>query len=125
MLGHGQSCSGRIGGGAENGDRCGVQTSCTLPPLVQATVNDEKLTGPTPSVAWTRVLFVCCNLRDTRVDMMYYSENQEVKHATYGPLGQQSCLDTKYELHASQNRGIRKHTWHTVERTTKINGAKN
>jgi hypothetical protein len=40
----------------------------------------------------------------------------------------QSCLDTKYEQLASQNQGIRKHTWHTVERiekrTAKINGAK-
>ena len=32
------------------------------------------------------------------------------------PLGQQSCLGTKYEQCASQNQGIRKHTWHTVER---------
>ena len=27
------------------------------PPLVQATVNDQKLTGPMPGIAWTRVLF--------------------------------------------------------------------
>ena len=45
---------------------------------VQATVNDQKLTEPTPSVAWTRVLLTRRNLRDTR-DMMHYSENQEVK----------------------------------------------
>ena len=44
------------------------------------------------------------------------------------PLGQQSCLDTKYEQRASKTQGIRKHTWHTVEQiekhTAKINGAR-
>ena len=38
------------------------------PPLVQATVNDQKLTEPTPRVAWTRVLLTCHNLHDTGVD---------------------------------------------------------
>ena len=47
------------------------------PPLVQATVNDQKLTEATPSVAWIRVLLTRRNLHDTRVDMMYYSEDQE------------------------------------------------
>ena len=35
------------------------------------------------------------------------------------PLGEQSHLDTKCELPASQNQGIRKHTWHTIERIEK------
>ena len=34
-------------------------------PLVQATVNDQKLTDPTPSVAWTRVLLTRCTVRGT------------------------------------------------------------
>ena len=37
------------------------------PPLVQATVTDQKLMEPTPSVAWTRVLLPRRDLRDTRV----------------------------------------------------------
>ena len=37
------------------------------PPLVQATVNDQKLMEPAPSVAWTRALRMRRNLRDTRV----------------------------------------------------------
>ena len=41
---------------------------CTPPPFVQATVNDKKLTDPMPRVAATRVLLMCRNLRDTRVD---------------------------------------------------------
>ena len=90
------------------------------PPLVQATVNNQKLTEPTPRVAWTRALLTRRNLRDTRVDMMYYSDKS--------PLGQQSRLDTKYKLRASQNQSNRRHTWHTAERienrTAKINGAK-
>ena len=64
----------------------------TLPPLVQATVNDQKLTEPTPSVGWTRVLLTHRNLRDTRVDMMYYSENQEAKHATNALLANRAAL---------------------------------
>ena len=100
------------------------------PPLVQATVKDQKLTEPTPSVAWTRVLLTRRNLRDTRVDMMYYSENQEGKHATTALLANRAALtqDTKYEHRAFQTQGIRQHTWHTVERlekrTAKINGVK-
>ena len=94
------------------------------PPFVQATVNDQKLTEPALCVPWTRVLFTCRNLRDTHVDMMYYSANQEVKHAANALLANR---DTKYELCASQHQGIRKHTWHTVEQiekhTAKINGA--
>ena len=35
-------------------------------PLVQEMINDQKLMEPTPSVAWTRVLLMRCNLRDTR-----------------------------------------------------------
>ena len=51
-----------------------------LPPrLVQATLNDQKLTDPTPSA---RVLLRRRILCDARIDMMYCSEKQEVKHAT-------------------------------------------
>ena len=32
------------------------------------------------------------NLCDTRVDMMYYCENQEVKHATYALLANKATL---------------------------------
>ena len=66
-----------------------------LPPpplLVQATVNDQKLTEPTPSVAWTRVLLTRRNLRDTRVHLRYYSENQEVKHSTNALLANRAAL---------------------------------
>ena len=45
-----------------------------------------------PSVAWTRVLLTRRNLCDTRVDMMYYSENQEVKHATNALLANRAAL---------------------------------
>ena len=62
------------------------------PCLVQATVNDQKLMEPTPSVPWTRVLLTRRNLRDTRVDMMYYSENQEVQHATNALLANRAAL---------------------------------
>ena len=65
---------------------------CYHPPLVQATVNDQSLTEPTPGVAWTRVLLPPRNLRDTRVDMMYYSQNQEVKHATHALLANRAAL---------------------------------
>ena len=39
--------------------REGVERRHPPLPLVQATVNDQKLREPTPSVAWTRVLLVC------------------------------------------------------------------
>jgi hypothetical protein len=55
-------------------------------------VNDQKLTVPTPGVAWTRVLLTLRNLVDTRVDMMYFSENQEVKHATNALLANRAAL---------------------------------
>ena len=61
------------------------------PPLIQATVNDQKVTEPTPNVAWTRVLLARRNLRDTRVDMMYCSENQEAKHATNALLANRAA----------------------------------
>ena len=48
------------------------------PPLVQATVNDQKLTEPTPSVPWTRVLLT--NLRDTCVDCPQGFEAEMVVH---------------------------------------------
>ena len=62
------------------------------PPLVQATVNDQKLRKPTPSVAWTSVLFTRRNLRDARVHLMYYSENQDSKHAANGLLTNRAAL---------------------------------
>ena len=64
----------------------------TPPPLVQAMANDQKLTEPAPSVAWTRVLLPRCNLCDSRVDMMYYSEGQEVQHATNALLANRAAL---------------------------------
>ena len=69
------------------------------PPLVQATVNDQKLMEATPtSVAWTRVLCTRRNLRDTRVDMVYCSEHQEAKHATDALLADSAAW--------TQNRNI-------------------
>ena len=62
-----------------------------LLPLVQATVNDRTLTEPTPSVAWTRALLTRRNLRDTRVDMMHYSETQEAKHAANALLANRAA----------------------------------
>ena len=44
------------------------------------------------SVAWTRVLLARRNLRGTRVDMMYYSETQEAKHATNALLANRAAL---------------------------------
>ena len=40
----------------------------------------------------TRVLLTCRNLRDTRVDKVYYSENQEAKHATNALLANRAAL---------------------------------
>ena len=78
----GASALGGTQPGSKEGDRCTEIPTPPPPPLVQATVNDQKLMEPTPSVAWTWALLTRRNLRDTRVDMMYYSENQEAKHAT-------------------------------------------
>ena len=57
-----------------------------------ATVNDQKWTKPTPSVAWTRALLAHRNLRDTRVDTVYYSETQAAKHATTALLANRAAL---------------------------------
>ena len=38
------------------------------------------------------MLFKRRNLRDTHADMMYYSENQEVKHATNALLANRAAL---------------------------------
>ena len=62
------------------------------PPLVQATVNDQKLTEPTPSVAWTGALLMRRYLRDTRVDTVYYSENQKAKYTANALLGRRAAL---------------------------------
>ena len=57
------------------------------PPLVQATVDDQKLTKPTPSVAWTRVLLTHYTVHGTYT---------RAKYATLGHHAQISFLDTKY-----------------------------
>ena len=72
------------------------ESLCEHPPRpVQATVNDQNLTEPAPSVAWTRVLLPRRNLRDTRVDTTYYSENREAKHATNALLANRAALTQK------------------------------
>ena len=47
------------------------------------------------------------NLRDTRVDMVSYSENQEAKHATNALLANRAALTQNMEF--VQNQGIGKH----------------
>ena len=97
-------------------------------PFVQATVNHQKLTEPTPSVAWTRVLLTrytvhgtcektgCTNLK-TQGQSMYQGHQALI-----------SFLDTKDEPRPSQNTGVRQHKSHTVgpieKCTAKIHSAK-
>ena len=87
--------------------------SLTPPPLVQATVNDQKLTEPTPSVASTRALLPRRNLRETRVDMMCYSENQEVKHATNALLANRATLTQNMNFWFSKPRYQEAHMAHS------------
>ena len=64
-----------------------------LPPPVQATVNDQKLTEPTPSVAWTRVLLTRYTVTwCMRKNMVYYSENQRTTYATNAIMPQAASL---------------------------------
>ena len=49
--GFSECVSGRVSGGQSE-----TRRKSPPPPPVQATVNDQKLTEPTPSVAWTSVL---------------------------------------------------------------------
>ena len=55
------------------------------PPLVQTTVNDQRLTEPTPSVAWTRVLL-------KRYTVQCYSENQGARYATKAIMSNSASL---------------------------------
>ena len=76
-------CAPQGDDGAEAASDCGTPRPCLSyhpPSLVQATVNDQKLTEPTPSVAWTRVLLARRNLRDTRADRVRGFEAEVVVH---------------------------------------------
>ena len=67
------------------------------------------------------------NLRNTRVDMMYCSENQDVQHATNALLANRAALTQNMNFVLLKTK-VSQSTHFTVERiekrTTKINGAK-
>ena len=65
-----------------------------LAPLVQATVNDQELTKPTPSAsAWTRALLKRCTVQwCTWKDMVCYSENQGAKHVANAVVAESASL---------------------------------
>ena len=96
------------------------------PPFVQAAVDDQKLTEPTPGVAQTWALPVRRTVHGTRAIVVCCSESQgetccKCHHC------RMECLDTKYEHHAPQIRTYGS-TWHTVgpitNYTAKTHGAK-
>ena len=61
-------------------------------PPVQTTVNDQKLTEPTPSVAWTRALLTRHCAVYMRKHMAYDSENQGAKCATKAIMPQSAAM---------------------------------
>ena len=71
---------------------------------------------------WT----VCSTMANRALSRTWCTILKTKRQNTYKcPLGQQSCLDAKYEHRPSQNQGMRQHTVERIEkRTAKINGAK-
>ena len=80
------------------------------------------------SVGITRALLTRRNLRDARVDMVYYSENQEAEHATNALVANRTALTQNMNvllLNAKVPRSTRGAQWNELEqRTAKIDGAK-
>ena len=113
----------RAGLGVVLGTNLGTNCSHHVCKLLMVWARDGTLAGQFPLINFVTNPFAIL-LRYPSVEVTMY-----LNLVTCGsPLGQHSCLDTKYEQHASQNQGIRQHIWHTAERiekhTTKINSAK-
>ena len=73
------------------------------PPLVHATANDQKLTEPTPSVAWTGVWLTRHTVHGTWGNTWCTILKAKGKLCHQSHYAQISFLDTKDEHHAPQN----------------------
>ena len=72
---------------------CRVRCASVQPPPPPLSVNDRKLTEPTPSVAWTRVLLMRYTVTwYMRKDMVCSSENQGATYATQAIIPQSASL---------------------------------
>ena len=77
----------------------GTHVAGIPPPLVQAAVNDQKWTAPTPRVPWTRALLTRYTVTwYVRRDMVHHSETQGANYATKALMPQSASL--------TQNRNI-------------------